>query len=177
MNKSKTGYILAEEFAELVSGWGFEAPQSGIKEVFDWLDFDRDGRLTFEDLRATAGQDLAPKEALYFRQDVKPGKSVTCKYEGCWENNNFNSKSQYCQLHQKILRNIAMDRFQHAASRANDDQWEALSDAIIKTDFNMTVGSLGFLLFEKIGLTLSLKEKEAIWESFKSKQALEDNPD
>jgi len=41
----------------------------------------------------------------------------------------------------------------------------------------MTVGSLGILLFEKIGLTLSLKEKEAIWESFKSKQALEDNPD
>lgn len=79
--------------------------------MFDWLDHDRDGRISFEDLRATAGQDLAPRESLYFRQDIKPGKAVTCKYENCWENNNFNSKSQYCPLHQKILRNHCLDRF------------------------------------------------------------------
>ena len=96
MNRSKTGFILFDDFSELVRSWGFEAPDIMIKEVFDWLDYDKDNRITFEDMRATAGQDLAPRESLYFRQDLKPGKAVTCKYEKCWENNNFNSKSQYC---------------------------------------------------------------------------------
>lgn len=111
MNKSRSGFIKFEEFRDMVLSWGFEAPELMIKEIFDWLDFDKDHKISFEDLRATAGQDLAPKEALYFRQDIKPGKSVTCKYEKCWENNVFNSKSQYCHLHQKILRNIALDKF------------------------------------------------------------------
>jgi Ca2+-binding EF-hand superfamily protein len=55
MNKTHTGYILPLDFAELVVNWGFESPPEAVREVFDWLDFDRDGKLTFEDLRATAG--------------------------------------------------------------------------------------------------------------------------
>lgn len=38
-----------------------------MREVFNWLDFDKDSRISFEDLRSTAGLDLAPKEGLYFR--------------------------------------------------------------------------------------------------------------
>ncbi len=99
MNKSKNGFITFDEFAELIRSWSFVAPDEQIKEVFDWLDHNKDQKITFEDLRATAGQDLAPKEQLYFRQDNKPGKTVSCKYDKCWENNVFNSKSQYCHLH------------------------------------------------------------------------------
>jgi Ca2+-binding EF-hand superfamily protein len=51
----------------MILSWGFEAPSTMIREVFDWFDHDRDGKICFEDLRATAGQDLAPREALYFR--------------------------------------------------------------------------------------------------------------
>jgi len=51
----------------LIRSWGFEAPSQQIKEIFDWLDFDQDGSISFEDLRSTAGLDLAPKESLYFR--------------------------------------------------------------------------------------------------------------
>ena len=114
--------------------------------MFEWLDSDGDGKITFEDLRATAGQDLAPKEALYFRQDVKPGKVVNCKYDKCWENNNFNSKSQYCLLHQKILRNLCLDRFSLIAQRATDDQWQQLSQAVVQADFSMTVGEVEAML-------------------------------
>jgi Ca2+-binding EF-hand superfamily protein len=64
-----------------------------IKELFEWLDYDKDSKISYEDLRSTAGLDLAPRENLYFRQDAKPAKQITCKYEKCWENNNFNSKS------------------------------------------------------------------------------------
>lgn len=180
MNKSKTGFILPDEFSDLIHSWGFEAPEYLIREVFEWLDYDKDNRIGFEDLRATAGQDLAPKEGLYFRQDIKPAKSVTCKYEKCWENNVFNSKSQYCHLHQKILRNICLDKFSNLALKATDDQWEGLVSAIVKMDFTGTVSQLDHLLKKYLHSSasgLSLKEKEAIFESFKVKQNPEDNPD
>jgi Ca2+-binding EF-hand superfamily protein len=55
MNKSKTGFITFEDFSELIKSWSFEAPDSVIREVFDWLDHDKDQKICFEDLRATAG--------------------------------------------------------------------------------------------------------------------------
>ena len=75
------------------------------------MDLDGDQRISYEDLRGTAGKEISPMEQLFFRQDVKPGKNITCKYEKCWENNNFNSKSQYCQLHQKVMRNQSLEKF------------------------------------------------------------------
>lgn len=67
MNKSRSGFIQFEEFQDMILSWGFEAPVQMIRDVFNWLDHDKDQRICFEDLRATAGQDLAPREALYFR--------------------------------------------------------------------------------------------------------------
>ena len=55
MNKSRSGFIQFEEFQEMVLSWGFEAPVSMIRDVFNWLDHDKDQRICFEDLRATAG--------------------------------------------------------------------------------------------------------------------------
>jgi hypothetical protein len=42
MNKSKTGFITFEDFAELIRSWSFVAPDEQIKEVFDWLDQNKD---------------------------------------------------------------------------------------------------------------------------------------
>jgi len=39
----------------MVLSWGFEAPTNMIRDIFNWLDFDKDSRISFEDLRATAG--------------------------------------------------------------------------------------------------------------------------
>lgn len=55
MNKTKTGYILFDEFAELIRSWSFVAPDEQIREVFNWLDHNKDHKISFEDLRATAG--------------------------------------------------------------------------------------------------------------------------
>lgn len=51
----------------MIKSWGFDASETLIKELFEWLDFDGDNKISFEDLRSTAGQDLSPMEALYFR--------------------------------------------------------------------------------------------------------------
>lgn len=52
-------------------------------------------------------------------------------------------------------------------------------DSIVKSDFVMTVGALDTLLKKSVSssLALSSKEKEAVWESFKVKLSIEENPD
>jgi len=80
----------------MMQQWGFLSTEEGILQLFDWLDADKDGRISYEDLRSTAGKDIAPMEQLYFRQDIKTSKVITCKYPKCYENNNFNDKSHYC---------------------------------------------------------------------------------
>ena len=47
--------------------WSFIAPEEQIRELFNWLDKDKDGQLSFEDLRATIGLDVSPQEGVYFR--------------------------------------------------------------------------------------------------------------
>lgn len=41
----------------------------------------------------------------------------------------------------------------------------------------MTIKDLSNLIFKTIGINLTTKDKDSIWESFKVKQYIEDNPD
>lgn len=66
-----------------MEAWGFK---SDCRQLFDWLDIDGDGVISFNDLRATAGVEIAPMEQFYFRQDVQYSKNVPCNYTGCWVN-------------------------------------------------------------------------------------------
>ena len=40
------------------------------QQVFDWLDFDKDQKISFLDLKKTIGFELMPQEQFFFRQDV-----------------------------------------------------------------------------------------------------------
>jgi hypothetical protein len=42
-----------------MEGWGFK---SDCHELFNWLDFDKDGLISFNDLRQTVGVEIAPME-------------------------------------------------------------------------------------------------------------------
>lgn len=55
INKSKSGFILYDEFLDIIKAWGFDASESLIRELFEWLDFDKDNKISYEDLRSTAG--------------------------------------------------------------------------------------------------------------------------
>ena len=85
--------------------WGFIAPESQVRDLFNWMDHDKDGQLSFEDLRETIGLDVSPQEGVYFRQNIKNSKSQPCQFPSCWENTLYNNKSAYCPLHQKIMKN------------------------------------------------------------------------
>ena len=53
-------YVQFERFQELIANWSFIAPDNQVRELFNWLDKDKDGQLSFEDLRETIGLDVAP---------------------------------------------------------------------------------------------------------------------
>lgn len=55
MNKCKSGFIHYEEFQEQIKYWGFDASESLIRELFEWLDADKDNKISYDDLRLTAG--------------------------------------------------------------------------------------------------------------------------
>lgn len=55
--------------------WSFIATDDETRDLFNWLDKDKDGELSFNDLRETIGLDVSPKEVVYFRQNVKNSKS------------------------------------------------------------------------------------------------------
>lgn len=66
-NRQKSGIIDFEAFLEVVKGWGFDCQENILQDLFNWLDNDKDGKLSFEDLRQTVGKETNPLEQLYFR--------------------------------------------------------------------------------------------------------------
>ena len=60
-------YFDYPKFKHMMKNWGFVADDSQIKEVYAWMDLDKDGKISFEDLRQTVGLDVSPMEQIYFR--------------------------------------------------------------------------------------------------------------
>lgn len=99
MDRHRQGHITFDKFQVIIRDWGFEAKESQIRSLFNWLDYDKDQKINFKDLRDSIGLEILPQESFFFRQDVKEMNKSTCKYEDCWENNTFNHKSEYCMMH------------------------------------------------------------------------------
>ena len=45
-----------------MKGWGFASDKVRLRELYDWLDHDGDGQVTWNDFRISAGSELAPME-------------------------------------------------------------------------------------------------------------------
>lgn len=55
-------YIEFDSFRRFMDEWGFHAKPEQIDALLTWLDFDRDGKISYEDLRQTVGKEIAPME-------------------------------------------------------------------------------------------------------------------
>ena len=114
-------------------------------------------------------------EQYYFRQpNGKLGKSAPCLYPQCFENTQF-SRSPYCSLHQKVLKNQTMDLFNSISSKADKKQWELLTYELIKRKYTCTCQELSNLLNHFITEKLTRHQMEAIWETFKVNKNVEEN--
>lgn len=50
LNKGKTGAINPKEIRSYLNMWGLPISEEQFKEVYDFIDHDKDGKITYEDL-------------------------------------------------------------------------------------------------------------------------------
>lgn len=93
---------------------------------------------------------------------------MTCVYEDCWEDNKFNQKSVYCPLHQKIIRNYVNDLFVKISLIMTTQEWNDLSSLLAQSKNIVSLSDLGTYIKKASGYNLSIKEKEFIYEVYKS---------
>lgn len=67
LNKGKTGAINPDELKVYLNNWGLPISEDQFKDIFDFMDSDKDGKITYEDLQNTIGKFISPEEQLYFR--------------------------------------------------------------------------------------------------------------
>ena len=110
-----------------------------------------------------------PQEQFFFRQDVARQKNLTCKYMECWENTQFDSKSPYCPLHQKIIRNLVIDLFERLNRKIDDSKWLDFRNQLRRTNYIISIGALQSMLCTYAPNTvLTQKDKEFIFEAFRA---------
>lgn len=169
LDRYHRGFVTFEQFHEIVQSWGFASEKAVIKEGFDWLDYDKDQKISFLDLKHTIGLELMPQEQFFFRQDIPRQKNLTCKYLECWENTQFDSKSPYCPLHQKIIRNLVIDLFERLNRKISDSLWLDFRAELRRSSYIVSIGNLQTMLNKYAPDTvLNYKDKEFIYEAFKA---------
>lgn len=117
MNHTKSGWINKDDLQRYLTNWGLDITSEQFEELYNFLDYDRDGHVTYEDFKKSVGSVISPVEFLYFRQDIPPQKLVTCQHNNCWEGTKGASK--YCSLHRKIIKDktlMLLHSFQKAIS-------------------------------------------------------------
>lgn len=67
MDRYKKGHITLDTFEEILESWGFVAKEKDARDLFDWLDNDKDQKITLLDLKNTIGFEILPQETYYFR--------------------------------------------------------------------------------------------------------------
>ena len=136
-----------------------------FKELFDKLDLDGDGKISYEDFHGTVGSEISPVEFLYFRQDLPRQKVVTCRFENCWEATK--GMGRYCHLHSKIFRDRAVMIFSQWQGRLGEELWSTfLGKVRVRGGETAIEKSVFWRICESVGLQPSSEEKDVLIESF-----------
>lgn len=87
---------------------------------------------------------------------------------GCWENLLYaKSKSPYCQLHQKIIKNSVLDQFMKLALKFTSQEWDLFTYDLIKSSYKIKIGDLLSKLDSYKGIKFSNEETRNLWECYK----------
>ena len=65
----ETGYISKNELKFYMDHWGFKLTDREFQGVYDAIDYDKDGQISYSDFTKVIGAEIHPGESLYFRQD------------------------------------------------------------------------------------------------------------
>jgi len=67
LNIDKTGAIKSSELSFILKHWGQEVSDDKFQELFNYLDADNDGVISYKDFVLRVGCEIHPGETLYFR--------------------------------------------------------------------------------------------------------------
>ena len=67
LNKGKTGSINPIEIKHYLNHWGLAISEEQFMEILNFMDHDKDGKISYEDLQNSVGKFISPEEFLYFR--------------------------------------------------------------------------------------------------------------
>jgi hypothetical protein len=70
-----------------------------------------------------------------------------------------------------------LEMYNKLVKKLSESKWESFTSEIAEKDFVMTIQEVGDLFIKYRGTKLLESEKECLWETFKLKTFLEDNPD
>ena len=79
LNQEKMGWISEVDLKKYLKNWGFDLTDEQFREFYNFLDYDKDGHITYDDFKKSVGSVISPMEFLYFRQDNPPQKIIRCK--------------------------------------------------------------------------------------------------
>ena len=86
LNRSKTGQIDQNELNMYLIHWGLEITEEELDAVFNFFDYNKDGKISYEDFQKTAGSEINPPEFLYFRQEAKKKpQNYSCIVDKCYQ--------------------------------------------------------------------------------------------
>ncbi len=65
--KNNNGTIEMEELRAYFKHWGIHVTEESFLKIYEELDWDKDGRVSYADFQKTVGREIHPGESLYFR--------------------------------------------------------------------------------------------------------------
>ena len=81
LNSARSGMILPKELHNFMKHWGFDLNEKQFKILFDKLDYDKDGKISYADFQNSVGNEISPPEFLYFKQEFVPQVFNKCYYK------------------------------------------------------------------------------------------------
>lgn len=60
LDRNCQGHITFDQFKTIIQDWGFESKDSQIRSLFDWIDNDKDQKISFLDLKHSLGLEILP---------------------------------------------------------------------------------------------------------------------
>lgn len=74
LNSARSGAILPKELNNFMKHWGFYLNEEQFQILFNQLDVDKDGKISYLDFQNSVGNEISPPEFLYFKQQFVPQK-------------------------------------------------------------------------------------------------------
>lgn len=168
LNQGKNGWISEVDLKKYLTNWGFNITDQQFQEFYEFLDYDKDGHITYEDFKKSVGSVISPVEFLYFRQDLPPQRRVVCKHSNCWEETKGLGK--YCFLHKKIIKDKSLRLLSTIQKEINLDNWKSFIEKLKKSCQSSNTDQISidkfFKILDQFNVKISQQEKDDLIECF-----------